>query len=576
MLALEPKRLGATWLGDDRCRFEVWAPLARAVEVRLHPDRIAPLTPITRGYHAGIVDGVRVGARYTFRLDGDREVPDPASRLQPEGVDGPSEVVDVDWRWADEAWRGVPRRDLVLYEVHVGTFSAGGDFVGVVPAMEVLRSLGVNALVLLPLGTCGGPGWGDAAAAPMAVDPRYGGPLGLMRLVEACHEVGMAVIADVLHAELALGAQGLQALGPYFDESRRTSFGPALDLVGPGSDEVRRFVIEGGVRWLRDYHLDGIRVRSAHASLDASARPFLAELAAAVRDEADRTGRRAHLLVSSDENDARLVRSPDAGGMGYDLVHSPDLAWALRAALVDDREGPLQDYGRVADVARAWATGFAWQGERSSFRGRRWGSSTLGVPPGRFVASTNDHVHLARAGDRLVEAVGLGAARLAAGLVLLGPATPLLFMGEEYGDPAPFVPFDSPEGAARCRVDHAHRRSPGRSELRDLHAELLKLRRSLPGLRDEGPITTLWSEADRWLLAVRGAAPREIVVVFHLGGEAADVELPIPAGCWRLLVDTAEERWGGAGARVAAEVISEGTTRLALGPRGFLLFERVR
>ncbi len=304
--------LGATLLGDGRCEFRVWAP--RCQQVALHllapRDRLLPLTPERRGYFAAVVDDVPAGALYRYRLDGQRERPDPASRYQPEGPHGPSAVVDPRaFRWTDHAWRGVPQPELVFYELHVGTFTAEGTFDAIIPHLPALRELGVTALELMPVAQFpGARNWGYDGVLPFAVQNSYGGPEGLRRLVDACHARGLAVFLDVVYNHLGPEGNYLGDFGPYFTDVYHTPWGAALNFDQPHSDEVRHYFIQNGLHWLREYHLDGFRLDAVHAILDRSAFTFLQEWNAAVHREGRRRGWPVVTIAESDLNDARVLR----------------------------------------------------------------------------------------------------------------------------------------------------------------------------------------------------------------------------------------------------------------------------
>ena len=293
---MDPLRasLGATSLGDGTCELRVWAPRARSVEVHvLGPrERFVPLVPEDRGHHAARVQDLAPGALYLLRLDGALERPDPASRLQPHGVHGPSEVVDPRFEWQDGAWRGLPLESYVFYELHVGTFTPEGTLDAVVPHLDGLVELGVTAIELMPVAQFPGErNWGYDGVYPWAVHASYGGPAALRRLVAACHARGLAVVLDVVMNHLGPEGNYLADFGPYFTDRHRTPWGAAVNFDGPGSDEVRRYFLEHALRWVDELHIDALRVDAVHAIHDGSARPFLEELCEAVHGRAGRLGR---------------------------------------------------------------------------------------------------------------------------------------------------------------------------------------------------------------------------------------------------------------------------------------------
>ncbi|HEX2030455.1 MAG TPA: malto-oligosyltrehalose trehalohydrolase [Actinomycetota bacterium] len=597
-------RLGATPLPGARCRFTVWAPRARRVDVHLlePDDRAVGLERGDRGYHVAVVDGVPAGARYRFRLDGDRELPDPASRFQPRGVDGPSEVIDSDHDWTDGGWGGVPLRDYVLYELHVGTFSAEGTFDGVARHLDELVDLGVTAVELMPVAQFPGTrNWGYDGVFPFAVQDSYGGPAGLRSLVDACHGRGLAVVLDVVYNHLGPEGNVLEDFGPYFTDRYVTPWGPALNVDGPGSDEVRRYFIENALRWLEEFHVDALRLDAVHGIVDTSAYPFLEELADAVHAL---PGRRRYLIAESDLNDPRYVTPPERGGLGLDAQWNDDFHHALHALLTGERVGYYRDFGAVEPLAESMREGFFLGGRYSAFRGRRHGRSSRDVPAERLVvfAQNHDQVGNRMLGDRLSTLVSFDELKLAAGAVLLAPFVPLLFMGEEYGERAPFQYFVShtdpelveavrrgrreefaafgweaeppdpqdDETFLRSRLDRSVADGGPHRALRELHRELLGLRRSHPALAvptkeglevaAKGDTLTLRRERD----------DTEIVALFNFGEEM--VTATLPAGRWSRLLDSSDVVWDGEGASTPPRVAPGEAVKV--GAKAFALFAR--
>lgn len=340
--------LGAIYLGDGRCRFRVWAPFSQRVQVHIiaPQDRVVPLARDSWGYHQGMVEGAEPGSLYLYLLDGGKERPDPASRSQPQGVHGPSEVVDPTFPWEDGAWSGLPLRDYVIYELHVGTFTPEGTFEAVIPHLDYLRDLGVTAVELMPVAQFpGGRNWGYDGVYPFAVQDSYGGPSGLKLLVDACHQRGLAVALDVVYNHRGPEGNYLGDYGPYFTERYRTPWGHALNFDGADSDDVRRYFVENALFWVTEYHVDALRLDAVHAILDHAPRTFLEDLAEAVHEQAERLNRRVYLMPESSANDARLIRSRELGGYGLDAQWNDDFHHALHTLLTGERQGYYQDYG---------------------------------------------------------------------------------------------------------------------------------------------------------------------------------------------------------------------------------------
>ncbi len=578
-------RLGATLRSPDRCAFLVWAPRAAEVEVQLlEGERRVPRAPapaLPPGYHQGEIDGVRAGDRYRFVLDGARAVPDPASRLQPEGVHGPSAVVALD---RPAPWEGVALRDLVLYELHVGTFTPEGTFDAAIGALDRLADLGITAVEVMPVAHFPGVrNWGYDGVHLFAVHTAYGGPEGLRRFVEACHARGLACLLDVVYNHLGPEGNTLRELGPYFTSAYETPWGEAVQLDGAGSDEVREYFVQNALQWILDFGLDGLRLDAVHALLDRSAEPFLEELARRVHAAAPQ----ALLIAESDANDPRLVRPPEVGGHGLDAVWADDLHHALHAVLTGERSGYYADFGGVEAVAEALRSPFAWPGEYRAFRGRRHGRPAPDLGPERFVvcAQNHDQVGNRPLGERLITLEGPEAAKLAAGVVLLAPTVPLLFMGEEYGEEAPFLYFvhhgdpDLVEAVRRGRAEEfagffAEGGAPPdpqaeetflRSKLRvredtgiaRLTRRLLALRRALPPEREVGLLEGVLRVQARghWILYHFGRAPRQV---------------PLPPGAWDVALCSAWEEFDGPGGPSGA-IAAEGGASLTLPGRSLVV-----
>jgi len=598
---------GAVLLGGGRCRFRVWAPNARAVQVHLlsPEDRRVPLEPRERGYHEAVVPGVAAGARYRYVLDGGAEYPDPASRLQPEGVHGPSQVVDPEFTWADAGWRGLGLADHIIYELHVGTFSPEGTFDGVIGELDALVDLGVTAVELMPVAHFAGTrNWGYDGVYLYAVHPAYGGPDGLKRLVDACHRRGLAVILDVVYNHLGPEGNYLAAFGPYFTDRHRTPWGDAINFDGPGSDEVRRWVIDNACRWITEFHIDGLRLDAVHAIFVESALHILEELGAAVHECGRGLRRRVCVIAESNLNDPRLTRSVDRGGYGLDAVWSDDFHHALHALLTGERIRYYQDFGGVDDLALAWTEGFVISGRYSLYRRRRHGAPSRDVPAPRFVifAQNHDQVGNRALGERLTHLVGFEALKLAAGTVLLSPFVPLLFMGEEYGETAPFLYFtdhgdpalaeavrrgrraeypeseppdpQSPETYERSRLKRGVAREPRHRALLDFYTTVIRLRKSVPALANlsKEPLDVRVIDGARVMVARRWRGDSAAVATFNFSAAPATVEAPVPAGRWTLLVDSADTRWAGPGSAAPQQIDSGGTVRLTLAPWSFALF----
>jgi len=434
--------LGGRPLSDGRAAFEVWAPDAKQVELCLD-ERRRPMEPAEGGLYRLEVDEAPVGSRYAFSLDGGPERPDPASKHQPEGVHAPSALVATGYPWLNEPV-GLRMEGAVIYELHVGTFTAGRTFEAAAEHLADLKSLGVTAVEVMPVAAFpGARNWGYDGVLPSAAVEAYGGPDGFRGFVDACHGHGLSVILDVVYNHLGPEGNYLREFGPYFTDEYRTPWGPALNFDGPHSDPVRRYFIESALWWLDDCRVDGLRLDAVHEIKDASAYPFLRELADRVDELEAASGRSIALMGESDRNDPRYV-DPGASGLGLDGMWADDLHHGLHAFVTGERQGYYEDFGSIEDVARAWTEGASYQGRWSPFRKRRHGRPLNAAPDTLVVAIQNhDQTGNRMMGDRLPVLVGHELHGVCLSVVMLSPWVPLVFMGEEYGEERPFQFFTS-------------------------------------------------------------------------------------------------------------------------------------
>jgi maltooligosyltrehalose trehalohydrolase len=545
--------------------FRVWAPGKQRVDV-VFGDRRVPLEPRERGWWASHAEGAGEagpGWDYAFSVNGGPPRPDPRSAFQPEGIDGPSRLVDqAAFAWTDAGWRGLPLAGSVLYECHVGTFSAEGTFDGAIEHLGHLAGLGVDAIELMPVAEFSGShGWGYDGVDLFAPHHAYGGPDGLKRLVDAAHSSGLGVVMDVVYNHLGPAGNYLPEFGPYFSERHQTNWGPAINFDGPDSDEVRRFVIDNALMWLRDYHCDGLRLDAVHAIADDSATHILEELGAEVAALAANQGRPLFLVAESDLNDPRFVRGPDAGGYGLDAAWADEWHHALHATLTGDRSGYYADFGPLPLLAKALRQAWVYDGTYSRYRRRVFGRSPAGLSGRQFVVCTQNHDQVGNRalGERSGALMSDGRLRVAAALLLTSPFVPLLFQGEEWGAGTPFQYFTSHEDPELGRIVSRGRRaefasfgwSPDgvpdpqdpatfeRSKLdwaevgKERHASLLAwyagliaLRRRIPALTDPrlGRVETACDPDLGWLVVHRGP----VTVAVNLG--PADWTFPAGPG----------------------------------------------
>lgn len=446
--------LGA-WLEGGGARFRVWAPTTSQAEVILYgPEkRAVPLSPYHDGTWGARVDGLRAGQLYRYRIDSG-EFPDPASRFQPQGVHGPSQIVDhAAFQWTDAEWRGVKHPDLILYELHVGTFSPEGTFDGVRQRLPYLRELGITAIELMPVnGFSGRRNWGYDGVNLFAPSHNYGKPDDLRQLVDDAHRLGIAVFLDVVYNHLGPEGNYLSQFSPYyFSPVQKNTWGQALNFDREQSSLVRAFFIENAMHWIHEYHLDGLRLDATHAIVDHSQVQFVAALVTRVRESVHH--RRTYVIAEDHRNLNYMVRPEGEGGWGLDGVWADDFHHEVRVALAGDNEGYYQDFeGSMSRLASALNKGWLYSGEFSQFLGEHRGTDPAGIPPRRFVFCLQNHDQIGNRafGERLHHQIDHAAFRAASVLMLCAPATPLLFMGQEWAASSPFLFFtDHPESLGK-------------------------------------------------------------------------------------------------------------------------------
>jgi maltooligosyltrehalose trehalohydrolase len=523
--------LGAVANPAGGTSFRVWAPTTRSVDLVLDVAGKAPehraLTRDENGMFTGTFGDVTEGARYRYLLDGDGPFPDPASRCQPDGVHGASLVVDPSrFVWTDRPWAGVPLDTLVVYELHVGTFAPSGTFEGVAERLASLRHLGVTAVELMPVSDFPGRrNWGYDGAAPFAPSRCYGAPDDLRKLVDTAHRVGLAVLLDVVYNHMGPDGAYLSRYSPYYFTDRHESpWGAGIDLDGEHSSHVREFFIENALHWIHEYHLDGLRLDATHAIQDASARHFLAELAARVHGSV--TDRQVHVTAEDHRNLAVMVRPEDEFGWGLDAVWADDLHHQVRRHLAGDADGYYQDYsGSTPDLATTVRQGWFYIGQRSEHLGAPRGTDPTGLHPSKFIVCIQNHDQVGNRafGERLHHQIAPAAYRAVSALLLMLPQTPLLFMGQEWAASTPFLYFTDHEPTLGRLVTEGRRR-----EFRSFAAFSDEAASAIPDPQAASTFAASrldWSERNREPHAAMLRLYQTLLVFRHielLPGEAAD------------------------------------------------------
>ena len=605
--------LGATPLGTGECQFLVWAPHADSVKLGiLNPTcRSIPMERLPRGYFSLLMKG-QTPCQYLYDLGGNgaNMRPDPASRFQPEGVHGPSELRPQDsFSWTDLGWRGLPIREIVFYEVHVGTFTPEGTFDAITPRLRELKELGVTALELMPVAQFPGTrNWGYDGVFPFCVQNSYGGPSGLKRLVDACHKENLCVALDVVYNHLGPEGNYLADFGPYFTDRYRTPWGQAVNFDGEWSDEVRRFFTENALHWIRDFHIDILRLDAVHAIVDTSAKPFLRELNLAVQVAARRQNREIHVIAECDRNDIRTVQSAERGGYSFGAQWNDDFHHAVHAVLTSETAGYYQDFGRLSQIAKSLTSGYVYQGEYSKYRLRFHGSESKGVSGEHFVVFTQNHDQIGNRmnGERLIQLVDFEAAKVAAGVMLLSPFLPLIFMGEEYGENSPFQYFVShqdpdlieavrqgrksefkafgwkqdppdPQDEAtflRSKLHWQLQQEQGHRQLRGFYAELLGVRKRHPAFAnsDMSRVEATPFENEKALLLRRWSDDEQLFACFNFGKNPAQVSFSLLHHAWRKVLNSRDRRWAGPGSSLPDCLRNVHNQSMSIEPFSFALY----
>jgi maltooligosyltrehalose trehalohydrolase len=541
-------------------RFRLWAPAAKKVVIQI-AGKQSSLQKCDGGWWQADFDSPQPGADYVFFLDDeDLALPDPRSPWQPNGIRGPSRLLDhAAFQWTDTAWEAPALSSAIIYELHIGTFTPEGTFDAAQTKLEDLRGIGITHVELMPVNSFPGTqGWGYDGVDLFAPHQPYGGPEALKRLVDACHAKGLAVLLDVVYNHFGPDGNYLGKFGPYFTSAHHTPWGDAVNLEDAGSHEVRRFFCDNALMWLRDYHFDGLRLDAVHAYMDRSAISFMEQIATEVHALQAHTGRNYAVIAESDLNDPRLVAAREAGGYGMDAQWSDDFHHSLVTALTGDRSGYYADFGSLADLAKSLRDVFVYDGRYSPHRDRIHGRPVpAALPASRFLGYSQDHDQVGNRakGERLPQLVGDGRAKIAAALTLTAPFVPMLFQGEEWAASAPFQYFtdheeelgklvsegrkkefaafgwdpaeipdpQSPETFQNSKLNWDERNQPPHAEILDWYRKLIALRHATPDLTnpDLTQVHIRFSEEEQWLIMER----ESVTVAFSLAQNPIQLEV---------------------------------------------------
>lgn len=616
----------------DGAHFCVWSPQSRSMEVFLpETDAYVAMEPRPFGYWTCIIPDLTPGTKYLYRINGSETHPDPASRYQPEGVHGPSALVEPDFPWTDQNWCGVPLEKYVLYELHVGVYTPEGTFEALIPHLENLKELGVTAIELMPI--CQFPGkrnWGYDGVYPFAPQESYGGPVGLKKLVDAAHRIGIAIVLDVVYNHLGPEGNYVGRFGPYFSDCYKTPWGDALNFDGPYSGGVREFFLQNVEYWIREYHVDGLRLDAAHEIHDKSPTHILAEFQQVVSRLDRELNRRVHMMIECDANDVRYLNPPQMGGYGIEAQWLDDFHHALYTHVPEVESWRYdQDYGAIDSVRRAYAEGFVFSGQYTPSRKRRHGTNSSGIDPSRFIVFMQNHDQIGNKlyGTRLAAETTFEASKMCAAAYILSPYIPMLFMGEEMLETSPFMffvdhsdedlleavrvgrrrdfmqeddtgEFPDPieqDTFEQCVLDHSRLSDPKRAMTWKYYKEVLRLRREHPAIANvarEQIQVKLW-EAEECLTVMRQTRDGATILILNFSDQDQTLHIPLPTGrppdpedlCaknyddspearfrWKLLLASAAEEWGGPGTIAPATLEREGTAEVQIRFSSALLY----
>jgi maltooligosyltrehalose trehalohydrolase len=602
--------IGVHYLQNGECQFMVWAPLPEQMALKIISphEKLLPMQQTAQGYWQ-ITTAVEPGTRYVYQLSGHLECPDPATQFQPEGVHGASEVVDHQaFAWSDQDWAGVALADFILYEVHVGTFTPEGTFDAIIPRLARLKELGITALEMMPVAQFPGDrNWGYDGVYPYAVQNTYGGPDGLKRLVNACHQQGIAVVLDVVYNHLGPEGNYLTNFAPYLTSKFNCLWGEALNFDDAYSDGVRHYFIENALYWLETFHIDALRLDAIQSIYDLGARHFLEELVDRVENLSQQLGRKLYVTAESDLNDVRILRPKAVGGYGLDAQWCDDFHHALHSLLTGESHDYYQDFGHCKDLEKSLSEGFVYSGQYAPARKRSHGNSSIAEPAHQFIVCSQNHDQVGNRlfGDRMSQLTTFEGLKLAAGTVLLSPYLPLLFMGEEYGEASPFFYFishtdpalikavrtskedefkaagfagesydpDAVETFTQSKLHWEAQYEGTHAVLWRFYQHLIHLRRTRPALKklDKTCLQMSSREDEKLIFMHRTGVANQVFYLLNFNAQPVTCEIEPPPGRWQKILDSADLGWSGPGSSLPTELRPSASVTLA--PTSFALYE---
>lgn len=610
-IKISDRSLGLSFNSSGTAEVLLWAPFAKQVELLVDGKAVANLEQGEQGYWKIITGDLKPGDQYQFRLDGVKQLPDPTSLSQPEGVHGPSEAVDLaGFTWKDQAWKNIPLQEYILYELHTGTFTPEGTFEGIESKLSYLKDLGVNAIELMPLAQFpGNRNWGYDGVQPFSVQNSYGGARELQKLIDACHAKGIAVIVDVVYNHLGPEGNYLGDFGPYFTDKYHTPWGNAINFDDSGCDGVRRYFIENALMWFRDFHVDALRLDAVHAIKDFSPVHIVQELKMRVNELMEKTGRRHYLIAELDLNDNRFINPLDQHGYGMDAQWLDEFHHALRITAGGEPTGYYSDFNGISHLAKSYKDAYVYDGQFSPHRNKTLGVKADHNPGEQFVVFSQNHDHIGNRmlGERSSRLMGFEMQKVMAAAVICSPFLPMLFMGEEWSETNPFLYFVShtdPQLAEAVRkgrkaefaafqssaeapdpmAEDTFWRSKLQWELLNMephqtmfnyYRQLIALRKNHPVLKDlnRKQLSVQHNEEKKVLILRRWNDEQQVMCMMNFSESAQAVIVPAESSTWIKLFDSSSPEWKGH--RFSPDEISS-NEKLNLPPVSFLMYQMLR
>ncbi|MFO7447487.1 MAG: malto-oligosyltrehalose trehalohydrolase [Ignavibacteriaceae bacterium] len=605
-------KIGAACLGNNECEFTVWATKPGSVSLKIvNPfERIVKMERDDFFYWKVKLKDVPAGTKYFYRLNDSEDRPDPASSFQPDDVHSASEVIDHSaFYWSDKNWKGIELKDLIIYELHTGTFTEEGTFESAIKKLDYLYDLGITAIEIMPVSQFPGKSnWGYDGCYPFAPQNSYGGPEGLKKLIDAAHKKGLAVILDVVYNHFGPEGNYSGLFAHYSTSKYRTPWGDAINYDHEYSYGVRNYFLENAKHWLVNYHIDGLRLDAIDTIYDLGAKHFLRELAENVEKISYETGRKHFLIAESDLNDVKIIKPVSECGYGINAQWSDNFHHSIHSLLTGEKEGYYIDFGEAKHLAESIKKTFVYAGNYSVFRKRNHGNDASGRPPYQFVICLQNHDQIGNRafGERLTSLISYEGLKLAAGMMFLTPYIPLLFMGEEYGEENPFLyfvshsdenlkdairkgrkeefssfkwsgeipdPFSS-DTFIKSKLSWEKLSEQKHKTMHDFYRNLIRLRKNLHALQsfDRENFHVSIAEDQKVIQLNRLNGSERIFAVFNFNSETVTTLVDFPRGNWKKIFDSASEKWLGSGESTIARIIGK-KQNLTIRKLSFSLYE---